>query len=66
MMLKSKTAQLESIFKPTRLSISVEEMKKEQAYQPLKKNTFYKKAAILNIEEPLDELISMLDEWIIL
>lgn len=58
---EKKAAQLKSIFKPMRPSLSVKEMKKEQAYEPLKKNTFYKKAAKLNIEEPLDELLSMLD-----
>lgn len=58
---EKKAAQLKSIFKPIRPSISVKEMKKEQAYQPIKKNAFYKKAAKLKIEEPLDELLSMLD-----
>ena len=61
MMLKIKPEPLKSIFKPLRPSISVKEMKKEQDYQPIKKNAFYKKAAKLKIEEPLDELLSMLD-----
>lgn len=58
---EKKAAQLKSIFKPLRLSISVKEMKKEQGYQPIKRSTFYKKAAKLKIEEPLDELLLMLD-----
>ncbi len=61
MMLKSKTEQLKSIFNSIRPSLSVEEMKKEQDYQPIKKKAFYKKAAKLKIEEPLDEFLSMLD-----
>ena len=53
---EKKAAQLKSIFKPTRPSISVKEMKKKQAYQPIKRSTFYKKAAKLKIE-----VLSMLD-----
>jgi len=45
---EKKADPLKSIIKPIRSSISVEEMKKEQDYQPIKKNTFYKKAAKLN------------------
>jgi len=56
-MLKKKGAQLKSIFKPIRPSISVIEMKKEQIYQPIKRSTFYKKAAKLKIEV----LLSMFD-----
>lgn len=57
---EKKAAQLKSIFKSTRPSISVEDMKKEQAYLPIKKSTFYKKAAKLKIEKPLEELLSIL------
>jgi len=49
MMLESKLEQLKSIFKPLRPSISVKEMKQEQDYQPIKKNAFYKKAALSSL-----------------
>ena len=46
--------------KPMRKNITVEQLKKEQNYKPISKEEFYKKAAELNITEPLDELLSML------
>ena len=58
---EKKAAQLKLIFKPTRPFTSVKEMKEEQAYQPINRDAFYKKAAKLKIEEPLEELLSMLD-----
>lgn len=58
---EKRSAQLNAIIKPLRKSISIKEMKKEQAYQPLKRTSFYKKAAKLKIEEPLEDLLSMLN-----
>ena len=58
---EKKAEQLKSIIKPLRKSISVKEMKKEQGYQPIKKDAFYQKASKLKIEEPLEDLLSMLD-----
>ena len=57
---KNKT-KLKLVIRPTRKSISIEEMKKEQGYKPIQKESFYRKVAKLKIEEPLEELLSMLD-----
>lgn len=46
---------------PIRESISIEEMKQEQDYRPIKKDTFFKLAEELNIEESIEELLSQLD-----
>ncbi|MCB0844923.1 MAG: hypothetical protein KDD63_23145 [Bacteroidetes bacterium] len=51
-----------SAIKPIRKSISLEEMIKEQAYTPIRKKQFYQKVAKLNIDEPLEELLSMLSK----
>ena len=47
--------------KPIKKSYSIEEMIKDQNYQPIDKDAFYKKAKALNITEPLAELLSQLD-----
>ncbi|MEM1215404.1 MAG: hypothetical protein AAGJ82_06960 [Bacteroidota bacterium] len=47
--------------KPLRKSISVQALVKEQAYQPIQKEAFYEKVSELNIREPLEELLAMLD-----
>jgi len=58
---EKKSEKFKKTIKPTRQSISVQEMIKEQQYKPIKKDKFYKKVSKLNIKEPLDELLSMLD-----
>lgn len=47
--------------KPIKKSVSIEEMIVEQNYTPIKKADFYKKTSKLNIKEPLEDLLSMLD-----
>jgi len=47
--------------KPLKKSTSVEEMITEQAYSPVMKEEFYTKASKIEIDEPLEELLSMLD-----
>ena len=47
--------------KPIKKAVSIEEMIAEQNYKPIKKAVFYKKTAKLNIKEPLEDLLSMLD-----
>lgn len=51
---------LEAI-KPIRKSITLEALIKEQGYQPIKKEEFFKKTSELEFEESLEELLSMLD-----
>ncbi len=58
---EKKAAQRQVVIKSTSKTISIEQMKKEQNYQPIEKEIFYKKVANLNIDEPLEELLSMLD-----
>lgn len=56
---EKRTAQLKKIIKPVRSSISVQDMVQAQKYKPIKKQTFYKNVVQLNIEEPLEDLLSM-------
>ena len=49
------------IVKPIREEISIEELKKEQGYKPISKEEFDKLVEELDIEEPIEELLSMLD-----
>lgn len=56
--LKSKHGD---IFNGIRDSVSIEEMKKEQNYQPMSKEEFYKLVEEIDITEPLDDLLKMLD-----
>ena len=51
---------LEAI-KPIKKSISLEEMVEVQNYHPIKKEAFFKKTNALEIEETLEDLLSMLD-----
>lgn len=50
-----------NIFKGTRKSINVDELKKEQNYKGINRDEFDKLVAELNIEEPIEELLAMLD-----
>ena len=47
--------------KPVRKHVTLEEMKAEQDYHPIIKADFFSKAKAINIEEPLEELLGMLD-----
>ena len=47
--------------KPVRKHVTLEEMKAEQGYHPISKADFFAKAEAIKIEEPLDELLKMLD-----
>jgi hypothetical protein len=58
---QSATSPIHTAIKPLRKSISVEALIEEQAYQPIQKEIFYEKTSQLKIEEPLEELLAMLD-----
>ena len=51
-----------SAIKPIRKSISVQEMIDEQNYKPIEKKNFRKQVKKLDIQEPLEELLSMLSK----
>ena len=57
--------QQEEIFwtaiKPLRRTITLEQMIKEQNYKPIEKDEFFKMVDELEIEESIEELLSMLD-----
>lgn len=57
----AQEAAFKAAIKPIRKTITVEEMVKEQNYKPIKRENFYKKVAKLQIEEPLEDLLKMLD-----
>lgn len=59
--LEQQKAELKDIIKPIKRSISIDDMIREQGYTPIKRDDFYKKVSKLQIEEPLEELLSMLD-----
>lgn len=52
---------LKAAVRPTRKTITIEQMIEEQNYRPIKREDFYKKTAQLKIEEPLEDLLNMLD-----
>ena len=47
--------------KPIRKSATLDTLKREQHYQPIHKDEFMKKAQAVNIQEPLEDLLKMLD-----
>ena len=47
--------------KPLRKTISLEQMIKEQNYKPIEKDDFFNMVGELEIEESIEELLSMLD-----
>ena len=57
--------QQEEVFwtaiKPLRKTITLEQMIKEQNYKPIEKDEFFKVVDELEIEESIEELLSMLD-----
>ncbi len=46
--------------KPIRPSVTLEQMIAEQGYHPIEKEAFYEKVSKIDIEEPLEELLSLL------
>ena len=51
---------LKKFAKPIRDYLNVEELKKEQNYEPIDKKVFFKKIQKLKIEEPIEELLDMI------
>lgn len=49
------------VVRPTRKGITVETLIKEQNYKPVSKEKFFEQANQIQITEPLDELLAMLD-----
>ena len=60
-----ESIQQEEVFwtaiKPLRKTITLEQMIKEQNYKPIEKDEFFKVVDELEIEESIEELLSMLD-----
>ena len=60
-----ESIQQEEVFwtaiKPLRKTITLEQMIKEQNYKPIEKDKFFKMVDELDIEESIEELLSMLD-----
>jgi len=52
---------LEKMMQPTRPHVTVAELVKEQNYQPIPREEFYKLADELDIQEPIEDLLKMLD-----
>lgn len=48
--------------KPLRATVSLDDLIKEQNYQPIQREAFFAKTKELGLEEPLEELLAMLDE----
>ena len=59
--IRSKNSLLEKVTQPTRTSVSLDDMKKEQNYSPIQKEEFFKLVEEIDIEEPLEDLLSQLD-----
>ena len=51
----------EKILRPVRATISLEEMIKEQNYQPIEREEFFELATAIGIEESIEELLAQLD-----
>ena len=47
--------------RPLKTEISIETLIKEQNYKPISKENFFEQANAIQITEPLDELLAMLD-----
>ena len=60
--IEDRNEKLRSVIKPLREFISIEEMIEKQGYVPIEKKVFYDKVSQLNIEEPLEELLAMLNK----
>jgi len=51
---------LQRLSKPMRKKTNLEEILKEQNYQPINKDKLFKQMDELNIQEPLEELLAMI------
>ena len=51
---------IQDAIKPIRKNISLEQLKKEQNYQPISYEAFRQLADKIEIEEPIEELLAML------
>ena len=51
---------LQRLAKPMRKKLSIEELKKEQNFKPINKKAFFKKLDALEIEESIEDLITMI------
>lgn len=58
----NQQAELDNIFKPMRESISVEELRKEQNYQGIDRDEFFRLIDELDIQEPIEDLLAMLSK----
>ncbi len=47
---------------PIKKDITLEQMIKEQNYKPLERTAFFEEVDALNIEEPIEELLAMLNK----
>lgn len=59
--LQSSQSLRNQILKPTRDNITLEELKKEQNYQPIKREEFFALAESIGIEESIEDLLAELD-----
>ena len=50
----------EKAAKPMRKNLTLDMIKMEQNYQPIDEKTFFEKAAKIEVEEPIEELLEML------
>lgn len=48
--------------KPIRKQPSIEQMMEEQNYQPMSKEEFYRRTEAVDVQEPLEELLEMLNQ----
>lgn len=54
------TTDLLELTQPIKEHISLEEMIEQQQYQPIEREAFFEKAAKIDIQEPIEELLEML------
>ena len=58
---KPSSVLREKILRPVRATVSLEEMIREQNYQPIEREEFFELAAAIGIEESIEELLAQLD-----
>lgn len=51
---------LRKLAKPMRKELDIEELKREQNWQPVNKEEFFKKIKELDVQEPLETLLEMI------
>lgn len=57
---QSEENMLERLAKPMRKTLDIEQLKKEQGFQPINKKQFFQQLDDLEIEEPIEELLAMI------